>query len=173
MIKKYPFKIEEETKLLLESKVMSYLKTTCTTELHNISILNDFPLVLSQLKEVLKEYTKGFNFDFLLTKSWGMLLTPSTPDTILHSHGYCNFSFVFYTKKEEGSNIVFKDLNHIHFEVPAGEDEIIVFPSYLPHYIRGNNKETRISFAGDILVTALKKENHSEFLTPVETWIKL
>jgi hypothetical protein len=173
MIKKYPFKIEEETKLLLESKVMSYLKTTSTTELHNISILNDFPLVLSQLKEVLKKYTKDFNFDFQLTKSWGILLTPSTPDTKLHSHGYCNFSFVFYTKKEEDSNIVFKDLNNIDFEVPAGEDEIIVFPSYLPHYIKGNNKETRISFAGDILVTSLDKLNYSEFLTPVETWIKL
>ena len=173
MIKKYPFKLEKEIKLLLENKVKSYLKTSGTTENHNIFILNDFPPVLSQLKKVLKDYTKDFNSEFQLTKSWGTLLVPPSITTRLHSHGYCNFSFVFYTKKEEGSNIIFKDLNNIEFEVPAEEDEIIVFPAYLPHYIKGNNKGERISFAGDILATSVNEGSYSEFLTPVETWIKL
>jgi len=175
MIKKYPFPLESDLKKELNEKVKSYLNCTYTTENVNITILNEYPDVLYKLKKVLERYVDTNIFNFNLAKSWGCLNTVNTPDTRLHGHGYCHFGFVFYTAKNETSNIVFKDLNNLEFEVKASENEIIVFPGYLMHYIRGGNTEDRISFAGDILVTYKEtpEQNYSEYLTPIQTWIQL
>ena len=175
MIKKYPFVLEANLKQELNEKVKSYLEYSTTTESVDITLLNQYPDVLYKLKKVFERYVDTDIFNFNLAKSWGFLSKPNTPDTRLHAHGYCHFAFVFYTAKDATSNIVFKDLNNLEFEVEAYEDEIIVFPGYLMHYIKEGNTKDRISFAGDILVTYKEtpQQDYSEYLTPIHTWIQL
>lgn len=172
MIQKFDFILNKETKENLNSKILSYINETTTTEAYDMTILNDYPLVLQKLKNTLNLYFKDNSVDFHLIKSWGVLNKANSKNLGIHSHGYCHFSFVFYTQKDENANIVFQNLNNLEFEFKAKEDEIIIFPGYLMHYIKGGNVKDRFSFAGDILVTS-KYEYHPHFLTPIDKWIQL
>jgi len=186
MIQKFQFDISDKDR----SSLISLIKNSNqfindsfgTTELTNIQILKEYNNVLNRLKQVFNQYTndcfdiisnENYKLDFHLTKSWGTFTKDFMHDEIPHHHGYANFAFVFYLTKPDNSNIVFKDLNNVKFEIEANENEIIVYPGYYNHFIKNKSHEERLSVAGDIVMTLQPNQPSWEFLTPINMWIQL
>jgi len=135
--------------------------------------LNQFPSVLQKINQKIDEYLPK-DYDKYLAQSWCISIPkdfsiPVNP----HNHGYSHFSFVFYTKVSEASPLIIRDVNNIEFEVDVKVNDFIILPNYLIHYIKPNvNKNERISFAGDLILTE-KEYKSSMFLTPISNWTKL
>ena len=106
--------------------------------------------------------------DFYITQSW---LNITKPGGFHHVHNHSNsiLSGVFYISTQEGDSICFIDpnadiKNTIVFEYkdwnkwnsvttyfPVSEGKLVIFPSYLEHYVEPNlTQETRISISGNI-----------------------
>jgi len=125
-----------------------------------------------QLKIYVKEVINPKEeLDFYITQSW---LNITKPGEYHHEHSHQNsiVSGVFYISTEEDDKITFSDPNHkikelIKFEqkefnawnsiswfLPANNNELVLFPSWLNHSVTPNEKATtdRISISFNTFV---------------------
>lgn len=93
---------------------------------------------------------------FYTMDCWGAIYSKGH-ETVVHHHFPSLWSWCYYIKCTDGcSPLVFPDSNII-FE--PKEDELVIFPSYINHYVPLSNiEEKRIMVAGNIGLDAVKYE---------------
>tara|TARA_R100000278_G_C5438104_1_gene152707 strand:- start:50 stop:565 length:516 start_codon:yes stop_codon:yes gene_type:complete len=137
------------------------------------NILLNFPFALEKINILLNNYLPK-DYEKYLVQSWS-IFTPkgyqvhSNP----HNHGYCHFSFIFYTKSLGDTALILKDANNLEFRKNFKTKDFIIIPPQQIHMIEiGEVKSDRVSFVGDILLTE-KEYKSSMFLPPINNWKKL
>jgi len=109
----------------------------------------------SESESFLKKITKFFEEENLKIKDIWTHIHQPLESTNTHNHGPFprNFSFVFYVKTPVNSGkLVFSLESQPIKSIFPIEGNLIIFPSWLPHFVTKNlSDDTRISISGNLV----------------------
>jgi len=95
-------------------------------------------------------YTKNHR----ITEIWSHIHQPlESTNTHIHSGSLFNKSFVFYAKVPKNSGKLVFTLEKIYYKtIPPVNGNLLLFPSWLPHYVTKNlSNDIRISISGNVV----------------------
>ena len=178
----YITKRNVDLNLIEKTEIEDVIKEGMNRNLYNTTTKNNyiFDTVLYNLKKFCEEHIKIYveqvinpenELDFYITQSWINVVEPGG-NIEYHYHANSIISGVFYISTEEDDKITFTDPNHRIKEtlritpkvyniwnsdtwfIPSTTNELVLFPSWLGHEAKPNEKATtdRISLSFNTFV---------------------
>lgn len=161
----YLYKLKE---FIINSKNDFRSRWQSQPKLFNEPLFEKFTNKILQFSKLVLD-TKEVEFDaFEITDMWANILQPNTGHKA-HTHPNNYFSGVFYVQSEEDVNIRFLDprpganvinpksknfnkYNSQEWSIGSKTNRVILFPSWLPHYVPTNMDKLRISISFNIML---------------------
>lgn len=150
-LQKYVKEIYRISKSSMDTNVVGLMTSYRIWEESNMfsPILNKIDSLLNSLKVNIDSRN-----EIKIAETWGAVYKKGSYSKV-HAHSPAFYSYVYYLNSTP-TPIVFKDCT---FELYPKEDEIILFPGHLKHFVPiHNNDEDRIVLAGNVMLKMINNK---------------
>jgi hypothetical protein len=153
IIEKYPYANQINKKISDFVKSFGDRQFKLTNVKANMTDWNiDSPEISILKRWIMNVFSSEFNlmterYDFFIADFWGNHYQKGD-FTIFHDHVPATHSFCYFVKCSKNSSpFIFK---HSNFKVNAEEGKLVIFPSYLKHYVPKEKDGDRVTLSGNI-----------------------
>ena len=134
---------------------------------------------LNSIHTLIQNYALSYDYDIIINGIW-FNVNPTNSYNLTHTHSGCNFSAAYYinTPKDSGRIVFenpsigqqtdsfyqnkFREFNNINqgkYYIEPKENILILFPSWLPHYVEQNkSNEDRVGLSFNFSIKVGEKK---------------